>query len=337
MFHRTLQVLGGAVCALLVAHASPASALGWSSPLGECTVVTAYGAEYGGHTHRGVDLAGDAGDAVRAPAGGTVVFAGSVPADGGGTCNAVTIELPSGDRVSLLPLSEVWVDEGAMVGAAEQVGALAAAGDDSSSSMHVHMSLRHDGAYVDPTAFLPAMAAAPVMAPVAPAPEEPYESGDSGKPVEVPQPAETPEGASAAAGAAAVSTAAGGVEGANAASSLTSASTSGVGSLAGTPSAASSGAASAASALGALGATCGSHEVIRDIGGQSAGALAVAGAGAAHTHATAHLSSAWSSWSAWPASVAGAAPAGVAAALTAFAFAGLAASAPRMRRAMVRV
>lgn len=331
MFHRTLQVLGGAVCALLVAHASPASALGWSSPLGECTVVTAYGAEYGGHTHRGVDLAGDAGDAVRAPAGGTVVFAGSVPADGGGTCNAVTIELPSGDRVSLLPLSEVWVAEGATVGAAEQVGALAVAGDDSSSSTHVHMSLRHDGAYVDPTAFLPAMAAAPVMAPVAPAPEEPYESGDSGKPVEVPQPAETPEGASAAAGAAAVSTAVGGVEGANAASSATNASTSGVASLAGTPSVASSGVSAAASALGA---TCGSHEVIRDIGGQSAGALAVADAGAAHTHATGHLSSAWS---AWPASVAGAVPAGVVAALTACAFAGLAASAPRMRRAMVRV
>ena len=336
MFHRTLQVLGGAVCALLVAHVSPAFALGWSSPLGERTIVTAYGAEYGGHTHRGVDLAGDVGDAVRAPAAGTVVFAGSVPADGGGTCNAVTIELPSGDRVSLLPLSEVWVDEGAPVGAAEQVGALAVAGDDSSSGTHVHMSLRHDGVYVDPTAFLSATAAAPVLAPIAPAPEEPHESGDSGEsgqPAEAFLPVEIPEGAAAAAGGAAVSTVAGGVESANGAASVTQASSPVVGSLAGSPSAASFGASGVSGIDSTLAVGHGSHEVVRDIGGQSAGALAVAGAGVAHTGVRGHMSSAWS---AWPASVSGVVPAG-AAALTACAFAGLAASALRMRRATAGV
>jgi len=147
--------MGAVVCAVACAWASPAVAAVWAAPVPGCSIITAYGSTYRGCIHRGVDLAAESGQAVSSPASGTIVFAGSVPADGGGTCNAVTVELASGERVSLLPLAELWVNEGMRVVASEQLGSLAASGDDSSARSHLHLSLRRDGAYLDPTALLP--------------------------------------------------------------------------------------------------------------------------------------------------------------------------------------
>jgi len=84
-----------------------------------------------------------------------VTFAGTVPADGGGTCGAVTVEMADGLRVSLLPLAEVFVEAGDRVSAGEPVGVLAEAGDDSCSAAHLHLGARRGTAYVDPTGFLP--------------------------------------------------------------------------------------------------------------------------------------------------------------------------------------
>ena len=53
---------------------------------------------YAGGQHRGVDIAGPLGAPVRAPAGGTVSFAGTVP--GGG--RTVTIQTADGYSVTLL-------------------------------------------------------------------------------------------------------------------------------------------------------------------------------------------------------------------------------------------
>jgi murein DD-endopeptidase MepM/ murein hydrolase activator NlpD len=67
----------------------------------------AYAAGY----HRGVDLAAPAGSPIRAPASGTVTFAGVVP-DGGRT---ITIATPDGFAVTLVHLGSFAAARGAAV------------------------------------------------------------------------------------------------------------------------------------------------------------------------------------------------------------------------------
>lgn len=107
--------------------------------------------------HRGVDLPGGAGSAVKAPCSGTVVFAGEVPAnhaDGGSqdgsTMTAVSIGLEDGRRLTLMPLQELALRQGDSVEEGCVVGTLAATGDRSSSQSHLHMGLKRDGRYCDP-------------------------------------------------------------------------------------------------------------------------------------------------------------------------------------------
>ncbi|MCX8007998.1 MAG: M23 family metallopeptidase, partial [Coriobacteriia bacterium] len=116
-------------------------------------VVLAFGSRYGsgsGRTHSGLDLAAGAGEPVLAPCDGRVVFAGLVPADGGGRVGAVTIEPEAGVLVTVLPLESVEVRRGDAVAEGAAVGSIAAAGDDSSEAPHLHLSVRRDGRYVDP-------------------------------------------------------------------------------------------------------------------------------------------------------------------------------------------
>lgn len=155
-----LRVTLGAIV-LLVAQQSLAWAV-WTAPLSEWAIATPYGAPCQSGTHRGVDLAASAGAHVMTPCAGAVVFAGQVPADGGGTCGAVTIQTDEGLRVSMLPLAELWVSQGCEVGAGDQLGTLAATGDDSSPSPHLHIGLRRGEVYLDPTSLLPPVAAAPI-------------------------------------------------------------------------------------------------------------------------------------------------------------------------------
>lgn len=188
-----------AVVALLVAlaHASVASAFGWSLPVSGGTPTLGFGVAYPGGTHRGVDLEAAAGAEVVAPTGGTVTFAGRVPADGGGTCGAVTVELADGHRVSLLPLEGVCVAAGDSIAAGDVLGSLAASGDDSSGAPHLHVGLRSGELYLDPAPLLPCGGASAAD----PAPES--------APVTVPDPpAATSAGAAPAAPAVTVAPAA---------------------------------------------------------------------------------------------------------------------------------
>jgi hypothetical protein len=162
--------------ALLAAVALPSAvhAAGWCAPVDGCTVLLGFGDRYDSVTHRGADLAAPPGAEVSAPTVGTVTFAGWVPADGGGTCGAVTVDIGGGLRVSLLPLQEVFVSVGDPLAAGEVVGLLAASGDDSSAVPHLHLGLRQGDTYVDPGPYLPVTAAVAVPEPVAAA--EPAES-----------------------------------------------------------------------------------------------------------------------------------------------------------------
>lgn len=186
-----------AAALMVMMHAGTAWASAWVLPVSNGSPVLGFGVQYAGGTHRGVDIEAPAGAEIIAPAGGTVSFAGQVPADGGGTCGAVTVELANGHRVSLLPLEGVCVAVGDAVSAGDALGSLPAVGDDSSAAPHLHVGLRSGELYLDPTPFLPC-AGTPAADP---APEAPS--------VTVPDPrAATGVGVTPAATAAPVATAA---------------------------------------------------------------------------------------------------------------------------------
>ncbi len=153
------------VCATVVlvavALAGPGSAgaaeAGW--PLdGPAETLLGFGERYTTEdgtyiTHRGIDLVARPGDRVVAVLGGTVSFAGRIPAGEGATTLAATVQ--SGDlRITLMPLSELAVRAGDSVEPGRALGTLAATGDRSHGDSHVHVGARRGDLYVDPSAFL---------------------------------------------------------------------------------------------------------------------------------------------------------------------------------------
>jgi hypothetical protein len=112
------------------------------------------GSPYGAGQHRGVDIGGDAGEQVRAPAPGVVSFVGSVPGSG----QSVTVETGDGWSVTLTHLGTTVVTKGATVAEGDGVGTIGPSGDPEVSGPYVHLGVRHtddDQGYVDPLAFLP--------------------------------------------------------------------------------------------------------------------------------------------------------------------------------------
>lgn len=99
--------------------------------------------QYAGHW--GIDYAAGEGTAVRAPASGTVTFAGSVAG-----MRTVTIEPFSRLKVSVSYLSEVTVTAGTSVSRGAIVGYAGAPHGDPG----VHLSTRVEGRYVDPNELL---------------------------------------------------------------------------------------------------------------------------------------------------------------------------------------
>lgn len=156
---RRIVLIACAVVFLSLGRSALVFAAEWCMPVDGASIYTPFGASCVGGVHRGVDLAAPASSPVRAPVAGRVLFAGPVPADDGGTCGAVTIEIAEGIRVSLLPLEALHVSAGDTVHAGEVVGRLAPAGDDSMSAPHLHVGLREGDAYRDPAPMLPVQAA----------------------------------------------------------------------------------------------------------------------------------------------------------------------------------
>src|SRR5205823_2483144 len=75
--------------------------------------------------HRGIDLGGDVGEAVHAPAAGVVSFAGTVPGSG----RSVTIETPDGWSVTLTHLGSITAGKGATVAEGDGVGTIGPSGE----------------------------------------------------------------------------------------------------------------------------------------------------------------------------------------------------------------
>src|SRR6187397_999065 len=121
---------------------------------------------YAGGEHRGIDVGGDAGSAVLAPAAGTVSFAGSVSTSG----KSVTIQTPDGLSVTLTHLGSIGVNRNAVVTEGSSVGTIGPSGTPEAAEPYLHMGIRvtsEDQGYLDPLAFLPPRVGLPPPVPEA--------------------------------------------------------------------------------------------------------------------------------------------------------------------------
>ena len=156
------------------------------------------GDPYGAGQHRGIDVAAPSGTLVRAPAGGTVSFAGTVPRNG----RTVTITTPDGFAATLVHLGSSTVARGDPVGEGETVGTVGPTGEPEHPEGYIHLGIRvaaEEHGYLDPAAFLP-----PAPVPTYPGEEEepqpsepePAEEGTGSVPESpaVEQPVEPPAG-----------------------------------------------------------------------------------------------------------------------------------------------
>src|SRR5262245_41818081 len=143
------RVILGFVVAVLALFVLAPAASAWTWPLhGDVLRPYSLGPDpYASGQHRGLDVAGAAGEPVRAPASGTVSFVGAVPGSG----RTVTIQL-DGYSVSVTHLAEISVAKGAAVSEGESIG-LAGVNDDGEwPTPYVHLGIRVSPAadgYVD--------------------------------------------------------------------------------------------------------------------------------------------------------------------------------------------
>ena len=115
---------------------------------------------YAAGQHRGLDVGGEPGASVHAPAAGTVTFAGTVPSSG----KSVTITTPDGYAVTLTHLGSITVARDAAVAEGDGVGTIGASGEPEVPQPYVHLGVRvaaESQGYLDPLTFLPARVPSP--------------------------------------------------------------------------------------------------------------------------------------------------------------------------------
>ncbi|HVU77312.1 MAG TPA: M23 family metallopeptidase, partial [Gaiellaceae bacterium] len=164
-------LLAAALAALLVAPLARA----WTWPA-DGSVLQPYSFDpnnpYAGGQHRGVDVAGDTGGPVRAPAAGEVTYVGTVPNSG----RSLTITTADGYAVTLTHLGSTSVAKGATVAEGDVVGTIGPSGDPEVGGAYVHLGIRlasDPQGYLDPASLLPARAPAPPAHGPDPAPAAP--------------------------------------------------------------------------------------------------------------------------------------------------------------------
>ena len=124
---------------------------------------------YAGGQHRGIDIGAPEGTSVRAPVGGKISFAGTVPV----SRNSVTIQTPDGYSVTLVQLGTIGVTRGADVAEGTVVGTIGSSGEPGVAGPHVHLGVRltsDPNGYLDPLRFLPPRPAETPESEPAPAP-----------------------------------------------------------------------------------------------------------------------------------------------------------------------
>jgi murein DD-endopeptidase MepM/ murein hydrolase activator NlpD len=98
--------------------------------------------------HRGIDIAAPFGTPIRAPADGTVSFAGTVAG-----ALFISIDHAGGIRTSYSWVSSIAVKKGQSVRAGAVIGATGQ-GHPGSDRPHLHFSARLEGTYIDPMLLL---------------------------------------------------------------------------------------------------------------------------------------------------------------------------------------
>ncbi|MFV0452950.1 MAG: peptidoglycan DD-metalloendopeptidase family protein [Propioniciclava sp.] len=147
---RALVVAAAAALALVAGLTAPAPA--WASPTTQPPlpgpVVREFNppAQRWAAGHRGVDIAGQPGEAVMAPAAGTVTFAGDV-------AGRPVVVISHGERRSTLEPVRASVRVGQRVAAGDVVGLLAP-GHGCPAPSCVHWGVRAGDTYLDPLSFL---------------------------------------------------------------------------------------------------------------------------------------------------------------------------------------
>ncbi len=183
-----------AAAAVVVLAAAPA-ATAWTWPAdGPVVQEFALGADpYAAGQHRGIDVGGTPGDPVRAPAGGHVSYAGTLPHYG----RSLTIRTDDGWVVTLLHLGTLGVARGAVVSEGQTVATLGSSGEAEHEAPSVHLGIRHaddEHGYVDPVSLLPPrpVAATPVPVVAPPPAPPPVAVAPPPVPVAAPTPAPAP-------------------------------------------------------------------------------------------------------------------------------------------------
>jgi murein DD-endopeptidase MepM/ murein hydrolase activator NlpD len=105
---------------------------------------------WGIYAHNGVDLAKNGGCPVRAAAEGDVIFAGW--SDYGEGYN-VRIYHGNGVQTSYYHGETIWVSVGDHVTAGQEIMYMGCTGN--CSGTHVHLGLRLDGTFIDPSPYIP--------------------------------------------------------------------------------------------------------------------------------------------------------------------------------------
>jgi len=134
------------------------AAFAWSWPVqGPVLVPFSYDEShpYAAGQHRGIDIGADAaGEAVVAPAAGTISFAGTVPTSG----KTVTIAAADGYSVTLTHLGSISVAKGATITERDAIGTVGPSGTAELDVPYVHLGIRlaaDPNGYLDPLGLLP--------------------------------------------------------------------------------------------------------------------------------------------------------------------------------------
>src|SRR5436305_15122622 len=135
---------------VVVACLTPASAGAWSWPVqGDVLRPFVLGDDpYAGGQHRGIDVAGDLGADVDAPASGLVSFAGTVPKGG----KTLSIRTPDGYTVTLQHLGALRIRKGDSVTEGAPVAVVGTSGEPDWPQPYVYLGIRvtaEEQGYVD--------------------------------------------------------------------------------------------------------------------------------------------------------------------------------------------
>ncbi|MFG6491761.1 murein hydrolase activator EnvC family protein [Microbacterium sp. P03] len=130
------------------ASASAPDAARWVWPIAGARIERPYAAPAHayGPGHRGIDLLGGSGVAVRAPDSGVIAFSGAIAGRG-----IVTIDHGAGLVTTLEPVASELV-AGTAVDGGQEVATLAAGGHTPAGALH--LGVRLDGRYINPLVLL---------------------------------------------------------------------------------------------------------------------------------------------------------------------------------------